>query len=144
MSMHTRFNVLRSISASAAATGMWMTSVMAGVMASVMASASNNNVKPEPGLAHATSTWRTPHVLYVLHVIAWSSRSEEGLVLEKIEMPPSLGRGVMHRAGGRLAHGAGKAAACLEVEFDDEPLLLGIKVGGGNKPWAIDTDSELE
>ena len=41
-----------------AATGMCVTSVMA--------SASNSSVKPEPGLAHGTSTRRTPQLSHLM------------------------------------------------------------------------------
>ena len=52
--------------------------------------------------------------------------------------------GVVHRAIGCLAVRTRQARAALEVDLDVEPFPLGVKVGGGNEPRAIDAKSELE
>ena len=39
---------------------------------------------------------------------------------------------------------SGSASAALEVNLDVEPFPLGVRVGGGNEPWAIDAKSELK
>jgi len=44
------------------------------------------------------------------------------LMLEEVEVPPGLLRGVVYRAGGLLAARACEAAAGGEVDVDVEPL----------------------
>ena len=63
---------------------------------------------------------------------------------EEIEVPPGLFGGVVHRAIGCLAVRTRQTRAALEVDLDVEPFPLGVIVGGGNVPGAIDAKSELE
>ena len=62
-------------------------------------------------------------------VDAGHTRMQIGLVLKEIEVAPGLFDGVVYRAVGLAAIGAGEAAPRLEVDLDIEPLLVGVEVG---------------
>ena len=72
------------------------------------------------------------------------ARMKESLMLEEIQMPPRLLGGVVHRAIGGLAFGAGKARARFEVDLDVEPLVLRVEVGSRDEPRRVDVECKLE
>jgi hypothetical protein len=71
-------------------------------------------------------------------------RMQECLVLEEVEMPPRLPRGVVDGAVGGLAVRTRKAPACFEVDLDVEALSCGVEVGGGDEPRRVDAEGKLE
>ena len=72
------------------------------------------------------------------------ARVEKDLVLEEIQMPPFLHRGVMHRAVGFGTVRTRKVAAAREVDLDVEALLGHVEIAGLHQPRRHETERQLE
>jgi hypothetical protein len=74
----------------------------------------------------------------------WHAGVQVGLVLEEVQVPPGLGLGVVDRAGGLVAVGAGEAGAFGEVQAQVQPAGRGVEPGPGHLPGFGKAKSSLE
>ena len=65
-------------------------------------------------------------------------------MLEEVEMPPLVHRGVVHGAIGGAARRAREAAAAREVDLDVEALLGGVERTRFDRPRRHEAEGQLE
>ena len=102
-------------------------------LAKVNASASNSIVNPEPGRAHARADLPHP-MLRAAH--PRETGMQQRLVLKEVQVPPRLGRGVVHRtpAVSTVLGRTGEPGTTTELQIQIQPGLLRVELGPRHPP----------